>query len=182
MVASDEEIIKLLKSEEARRLREGYQLLVHAHADGLTTYIKNQLTSGSIKGVGDIRMEAMTIFVMNVQQGKFRGEASIRTFLFRVAYNLCIKEYKAAKKLDLDTLIQRLQTDQTEESPFVGATEILGNALKQLSEKCQELIRAFYWSGWTQKDIASELGKNEKAVKQQLYRCKEKLKTLVKIK
>lgn len=179
MTAIDAEIINLLKSIDDRQVRRGYQLLVQQYARNLTVYIRDRRPTDAIKAVEDIRMETLTIFVINVQQGKFREEASIKTYLLRVAKNLCFKEYKAEKKLDLDALMRRIYSSQTELPPSEKATEQLSGALKKLSAKCQEMIRLYYWRGWSQKEIAQELTTKEQAVKQQLYRCKEKLKNFL---
>ncbi len=182
MSISEEEIIRLLGSGNERDIHKGYKLLAKHYAQGLSYYIMKQLPDGSIKEVEDIRLESLTAFVMNVQKGKFRQEASIKTFLFRVAKNLCIQEFKNAKKIDLDTLMMQLLSENKDSQNSLDAKKILEQTMLKLTVKCQQLITAFYWRGWTHEEIGEELGKNSKAVKQQLYRCKEKLRELMGIK
>lgn len=57
-------------------------------------------------------------------------------------------------------------------------TRVLQNAIARLDPRCQELIKAHYYSGCTWKDIAKEEMKAPATIRQQASRCLQKLRVV----
>lgn len=97
-----------------------------------------------------------------------------RAWLFTVAANLSKNKirYKKLRKTDelLDTLIQ----EEREDLSFVW------EAVKSLPVKYRETIHLFYYEGYSTRDIAKILNRNESSVRSDLRRGREQLKKILK--
>ncbi len=97
-----------------------------------------------------------------------------RAWLFTVAANLSKNKirYKKIRKTDelLDTLIQ----EEREDLSFVW------EAVKALPVKYREVIHLFYYEGYSTRDIAKILNRNESSVRSDLRRGREQLKKILK--
>lgn len=122
--------------------------------------------------------------------GKFRHESSISTWLYRIAINLCKRDYKKQKRrnsivtdsLD-DPKISRVATNQSSET--ISADEvievseqedIIRHEIYALPKKHRTVIVLKYLQDLSYEEIADIIGCNIGTVKSRLSRAKEKLK------
>lgn len=100
--------------------------------------------------------------------------AKEKAWLFTVAANLSKNKirYKKLRKTDelLDTLIQ----EEREDLSFVW------EAVKTLPVKYRETVHLFYYEGYSTRDIAKILNRNENSVRSDLRRGREQLKKILK--
>src|SRR6476659_4947286 len=87
---SDIELIELIRTEEAiddpvKHLYEKYFYL-------LSSYIEQN--QGSREDAEDIFQEVVLTFIELIRKNKFRGESSVKTFLFAVNRNIWFNELK----------------------------------------------------------------------------------------
>ena len=100
--------------------------------------------------------------------------AKEKAWLLTVAVNLSKNKirYKKLRKTDelQDTLIQ----EEREDLSFVW------EAVKKLPVKYREVIHLFYYEGYSTRDIAKILNRNESSVRSDLRRGREQLKKILK--
>lgn len=113
----------------------------------------------------------------------FRGGCQLKTYVCRIAYNICInhlREYIRRKKIiaieeivitadSLDPPGQLIR----EEKERLAAKDI-ETILASASSRCLDLWRMHYWQRLTYEVIARKLGVALNTVKVRAYRCKEK--------
>ena len=104
----------------------------------------------------------------------FESREHEKAWLLRVAANMSKNRirYNAVRKTD--ELQEELVAEQREDLSFVW------DAVKSLPEKYREVIHLFYHEGYSTKQIADILGKNEATVRSDLHRGRAKLKELLK--
>jgi RNA polymerase sigma factor (sigma-70 family) len=84
----------------------------------------------------DIFQEGLTRTVMNIRDGRFRGESSFFTYLNGICRNICLKELNKMKGKNVEI------TDRIQEENSLDF-ELLNRLLelrKQLNEPCLEII------------------------------------------
>jgi len=84
----------------------------------------------------DIFQEGLTHAVINIREGRFRGESSFYTYLNSICRNICLKELSKIKGRNVEI------NDNVQEENTVDF-EILDQVLKirkQLNESCLEII------------------------------------------
>lgn len=104
----------------------------------------------------------------------FESREHEKAWLLRVAGNLSKNRirYNAVRKTD--ELNEELLAEQREDLSFVW------DAVKSLPEKYREVVHLFYHEGYSTKQIADILRKNEATVRSDLHRGRARLKELLK--
>ena len=108
----------------------------------------------------------------------FRGEASEKTYLTRIAVNTCKDMLRSAwfrhmdRRVTPDELPSRRETD-----PYHRE---VAAAVMNLPRKLREVILLYYYRGLTMEEIAEVLEISQPAVSGRLKRAREKLKAELK--
>jgi RNA polymerase sigma-70 factor (ECF subfamily) len=107
----------------------------------------------------------------------YRGECDLKTWVYRIAYNTAVDDYRARHATDSqrfvpfdDDLSDNL-TDEVHEEQV----DTLYRLIDRLSDKDKEIV-FLYLDQVPEKEIARVIGKSVPAVKQSIYRIKNKLK------
>lgn len=122
----------------------------------------------------DIRLEITRLF----SQGKFRGESSLRTYLWRVVSHTCLDQIRAEGRrqwTDLEELEQG-----TSDSPLVDPApvrhedrDLLLRVLERVSGDCRDLWRMIV-AGLSYRDMSLRMGVAEGTLRVRALRCREK--------
>lgn len=178
---TDAELISSLMSDNG--INEAIRFLYLAHFDILSRYIANN--SGNEQDGEDIFQEVMVAFVNLVKAGKFRGESSIRTFLFSLNKNIWLNELKRRSramaregKFEKQTNHQDVTADQAMEIRQTKAD--LLEVIDALGENCKKILLLYYYENRSMREILSALPyENEQVVRNKKSKCLKKLEQLV---
>ncbi|WP_205509887.1 RNA polymerase sigma factor [Longitalea arenae] len=142
--------------------------------------------SGTAPDAEDIFQETVVTFIDLVRKGKFRGEASVKTFLTAIARNLWLNELK--KRARSGVREKAFETDregiEMDVSQYIANREVKQEflvVLGKLGEPCKKLLTLFYYENLSMKDIVHHLPyENEQVVRNKKYKCLQALTELVK--
>ena len=104
----------------------------------------------------------------------FENEAHEKAWLLRVAANISKNKIDYNKVRQADELDERLAAEEREDLSFVW------EAVKSLPDNMREVIHLFYHEGYSTKEIASMLKRNESTVRSDLKRGRDKLRLVLK--
>ncbi|WP_246169293.1 RNA polymerase sigma factor [Rudanella paleaurantiibacter] len=112
---------------------------------------------------------------------RFQERSSFATWLYSIAYNYCVDQLRADKRLMLTALDS--QTDYhsytTEEADgYEYNLQLLSKVMKTMPDNEARLLRLKYQEGLDIRQIASQLNINDSAVKMRLKRSRERAKRL----
>jgi len=119
---------------------------------------------------------------------KFRGEAELFTWLYRITVNLSLNYRRKRKWERLFSFTEPADTDrwQTDESSRPDAMaerkevhHLLQKALARLPEKQRALVLLQRWEGLSYKQIAEVTGLSLSAVESKLHRANKKLAVML---
>lgn len=150
-------------NQQAERLLDSYgnSILRYAY-----TYMHNREDAEEILQETLIRfLQAKPLFVSTEHE---------KAWLLRVAGNLSKNKLRAEKIRQTDELKEELVAQQREDLAFVW------EAVSRLPEKQRQAIHLFYHEGYSTRQIAQILGKNEATVRSDLGRAREKLRKILK--
>jgi RNA polymerase sigma-70 factor, ECF subfamily len=118
-----------------------------------------------------------------LQQGKFRGESSFKTYLWRVVSHTCLDQIRAesrVKWIELDA------GDDAEDPPLPAASsghegagarsevkDLLLRVIERVPADCRELWRMIH-AGLSYREMSSRLGVAEGTLRVRVLRCREK--------
>lgn len=128
----------------------------------------------------DVFQEALLIFSRKVDEPDF--ELTVAPFHY--VKNTCkFIWYNASRKN------AKMRTDEISDTPDFDDQEWMEKeiklrrietAIKQIGQKCQQLLKLFYGKGATMSEIAKMLGlRNDKVAKAQKYKCIHKVKEVI---
>jgi RNA polymerase sigma-70 factor (ECF subfamily) len=123
----------------------------------------------------DVRLEVTRL----LGQGKFRGESSLRTYLWRVVSHTCLDQIRSQKKwqwTDLDDLEDRGNGTTSLPQTIPSGHEdrdLLLRVLAQVSQDCRELWRMIL-AGYSYRDMSLRMGVAEGTLRVRVLRCREK--------
>jgi len=128
----------------------------------------------------DIRLEITRL----LKQGKFRGESSFKTYLWRVVSHTCLDQIRAAGRVQWT----ELETDDGSDDPPATASipsthgsaaarsevkDLLLRVLERVPADCRELWRMIH-AGLSYKEMSDRLGVAEGTLRVRVLRCREK--------
>jgi RNA polymerase sigma factor (sigma-70 family) len=134
----------------------------------------------------DVFQETVVSFIEIVKKGKYRMEASIKTFLVSVAKNIWLNELKRRERSGYREKQFETGRDQKEEdiSQQIGDLEKkrqLRELLNKLGEPCRKILLLFYYENLSMKEMVDHLPyDNEQVVRNKKYKCLQQLTGFIK--
>jgi RNA polymerase sigma factor (sigma-70 family) len=130
--------------------------------------------------------ETVIAFINIVQQGKFRMEASVKTFLVSVARNVWRNEQK--KRMRTDSREQKFESARPQSEDGINEwidesdkKRQLRDLVFQLGEPCRKLLMLFYYENLSMREILNYLPyENEQVVRNKKYKCLQQLTEIMK--
>ena len=178
---SDGEVIHNLSNNV--ETDETIRFLYRSHYESIGRYVVNN--NGSWDDAQDIFQEAMIAFINLVKAGKFRGESSIKTFLYSLNKNIWLNELKKRGR----SQVREMKYEQANEKSESGAdvaleTREINNELMKtmeaLGENCKKILLLYYFENQSMREILSTLDyENEQVVRNKKYKCLKQLEEIV---
>lgn len=126
----------------------------------------------------DVRLEVTRL----LGQGKFRGESSLRTYLWRVVSHTCLDQLRAQSKwkwADLDTLDRGDDSVAHLHVPPANREDrdLLLRVLERVPPECREMWRMIV-AGLSYREMSLRLNVAEGTLRVRVLRCREKAAAL----
>ena len=145
------------------------------------TEVLNLLKKRGVSGIEaeDIFQEGVIAFIFNVRKGKFRGEASVKTYIAAICTHIFYNQLR--KKRSLIPLEGNIMVDlndyRTPEYLFIQQEkrQQLDELLAKLGEKCQKILRLWALK-YRMEEIAIELNyKSAGMARKKKHQCIKRL-------
>ena len=154
--------------------RQAFGELVEAYQPSLRRFLLN-LTLGDTALSDDLAQETFIKAYFSIRQ--FKGIASFKTWLFRIAYNEFFSEMRKTKTLRLDDISNNDPPDCPHNSSEARMDVMAAMAvLSPIERSC---ISLFYIDDVPIKKIAAITSMPEGSVKSHLFRAKAKMKNIL---
>lgn len=114
--------------------------------------------------------------------GMFKGESSEKTWITRIAINLCKNVRKKTWFQKERGIVPENQEEAVEKDKFSEREDamLVVAAIQQLSPKIREVMILYYYEEWSVKEIAEFLNVKENAILLRLKRGRDRLKMQLK--
>jgi RNA polymerase sigma-70 factor (ECF subfamily) len=103
-------------------------------------------------------------------------DGNLRSWLFRIARNLLIDEYRKTSSLTNTDLIDLAAQSNDLPDPRIDA---LAECVKSLDDRCRQLVQRFYFDGLSTTELSKELLIAPGTIGSRASRCREKLKECI---
>lgn len=176
---NEEEILELLRNPDTQR--QGFDLLVKEYSQRLYWQIRKMVYSH--EDANDILQDVFVKAWLNIE--KFRGDAKLSTWLYKIAINesiTFINRSKAKQNLSIDDddsfLLDKLEGDEY----FDGdeAQLILQKAIVTLPEKQRLVFQMKYFNEMKYDEMSDILGTSVGALKASYHHAVKKVERFLK--
>ncbi len=181
MFHSDQALLTALRGN--REMDKAVRFLYRQYFDVLSIYTMQN--SGSEQDAEDVFQEVVVSFIELVNQNKFRGESSIKTFLYSLNRHIWLNELKKRNRMQARNLKFEKAKGQAEAdvSAHIVDREARGQVMKvidQLGDACKQVLMAFYYQELSVKEMLEFLPyENEQVVRNKKYKCLKKLEEML---
>jgi RNA polymerase sigma factor (sigma-70 family) len=177
----DAELLQAIQDD--RNMDDAIRYLYRNYFDGMSIYV--QQNQGNRQDAEDIFQESIVAFIQLVQQNRFRGDASIKTFLFAINKNTWLNELKRRGRAD----IREAKFETAKETVDAGITHyitgrearatVLG-VMDKLGEGCKKILLAFYYENLSMKEILGTMNyENDQVLRNKKHKCLKQLEQLL---
>lgn len=169
--------VALIKQNDATTLKELYKV----------NYIKVKhfvlKNSGSEQQAKDVYQEAFLAMWRNIKNDKFSAESetAINGYIYTIAKNKWMDHLRSLRYKNTTFINREIEFDETEtEENELQSRKIklIMEAVSQLGERCQLLLKLFYFQRKPFKEIAQIMAMDEASARNAKYRCQEQLKKM----
>jgi RNA polymerase sigma factor (sigma-70 family) len=177
----DSELVANLRS--GKRMDETIKAIYRNNFESLCWWVMNN--SGSRQDAEDVFQEVVVAFIDLVQKDKFRGESTVKTFLFSLNRHIWLNELKKrgralAREEKYEKGQERTEMDS---SHLIADREGKAQVIKlvgQLGETCKKILLLFYYENLSISEILDTLDyENEQVVRNKKYKCLKQLEQMI---
>jgi RNA polymerase sigma factor (sigma-70 family) len=178
---ADTELLEAIR--QGRGLDAAIKAVYQEYFESLVWIVKNN--SGSQQDAEDIFQEVVVNFIDLVQKDKFRGESSVKTFLFSMMRHTWLNELKKTGRSEARELKYEKAkgTEELDVSHLIAGREAkqqLMNLVEQLGEICKKILVMFYYENLSMKEILENLSyESEQVVRNKKYKCLKQLEQMI---
>ena len=180
----------ILSSDPAKR-NQAFRLLYESRQ--VKAKIREWADFYGLKGMAnsDVLQEAIILLDKTVREGKFKGESRVETFLLGICKNIIRDGSKKASKVILADSFSDNLTDEgdiadnnlmlmEQSDTEMRRDDALKKAMSQLTEKCQENLRLYYFDNQAMAAVAAARGlANAEQAKKAVSRCRQSLREII---
>jgi RNA polymerase sigma factor (sigma-70 family) len=180
---TDTELIEAIKSPHNADLDKAIRYMYDTYYDMLKIYTCQN--SGTDEDAQDVFQEVLVSFIDVVKKDKFRGESSIKTFLFTMNRNTWLNELKKRGRAEKRETIFENQKDSTlmDVSHIMAENETRKQILSivdELGEICKQILLAYYYENLSMKEILINVEyESEQALRNKKSKCLKQLEQLL---
>mgnify|MGYP000856091304 CR=1 FL=1 len=177
----DEELLQAIQN--GSNIESAIRYLYRNYFDALSIYV--QQNQGNSQDAEDIFQESIVAFIQMVQQNRFRGDASIKTFLFSINKNTWLNELKRRNRAG----IREAKFETGKETVDEGITHYIAgrearsqvlDVMNKLGEGCKKILLAFYYENLPMKEILVTMNyENDQVLRNKKHKCMKQLEQLL---
>ena len=141
--------------------------------------------NGTPDDAKDIYQEAFLSAWRNIRMDKFRPrqDGALEAYILQIARYKWLDHLRTSRYKHTVSFVsehENLMTFDTPDDITEKRIQIIKTHFRTLGEGCHKLLTRFYYKNESMKTIAADMGWTEATVKNNKYRCMEKLRNLIK--
>lgn len=177
----DSELVARLRAGE--RMDDVIKAIYRTHFESLAWYVQNN--SGSRQDAEDVFQEVVMTFIGLVQADKFRGESTVKTFLYSLNRHIWLNDLKKrgralAREEKYSKGNEWIELDAAEFIAERESKSLVMDLMDKLGETCKQILLLFYYENQSMKEILETLHyENEQVVRNKKYKCLKQLGQLL---
>lgn len=152
-----------------------YQQVFLAHFEDCLSFLQLQYKA-SHQDAYDASMDSLVAFCDLLKKGRIQY-GNLRFLFTQMAGQIYYRKRKEDSRF-LELTSDEDMADEPDEDLPSDALDTFNQAWPRLGKDCQQLLKSFFYDQKKLKDIATQLEKNETAIRKQKQRCMTKLQEI----
>ena len=136
---------------------------------------------GNDEDGADVFQEAVLVMIEKIREKRFRGDSSIKTFLFGIVRNLWLMELRTRERRKKRE--EQYMTGEPSIQHSIGINKSgtdLNSIFDQLGDVCKRILIGFYYENKSMKILLEQFDfKNEQVLRNRKNNCMRKLKEML---
>ncbi len=128
----------------------------------------------------DVVNEIITQVIEKVQNGEFRGESSIGTFIYTITSRRIIDFIRQKTRVLKEAPEPAPWPDPCEDAEARERSRILAEAIKRLKPKFKEVLELYYYQELSRNEVAERLGISPRRVSERINYAQKLLRKMIK--
>ncbi|MCF1714211.1 sigma-70 family RNA polymerase sigma factor [Flavihumibacter sp. RY-1] len=171
-------VIALQQADINRPVKELY----NSYFEMLTAFLRTK--GAAQEEAADIFQESILVFIEAARAGKFKGDSSIKSYLFGIAKNLWLEEIRSSERRN------RRQQVFHQASPTIESTEarIFNKEMQKtwlqlfnsIGSVCKAILMGFYYEKLSMRELLDKVSfASEQALRNKKSKCMKALKEML---
>ncbi len=157
---------------------QGIVDIVEEYRVGLLLYLNGFVRNYSVAE----ELTEDTFFRLITKKPRFSGRSSFKSWLYAIGRNVAVDHIRHSARLvtaPIEDMENYLADGQDLERAYLREERnvVLHRAIRELAVDYRAVLWLSFFEGFTNKEIATALGKSERQIKNLLYRAKQSLKS-----
>lgn len=158
--------------------------LYRNHYLALSSYIRQN--QGSEQDAEDIFQEVIVSFIEIVKKDKFRGESTVKTFLYSLMRYTWLNELKKRGRTIMREAkygmgIDEVENDVSQLMVEREAKSMVMAMMDKMGDTCRKILTAYYYDNLSMKEILPLVNyENEQVLRNKKYKCLKSLEQMLK--
>ncbi|CAM3350000.1 RNA polymerase sigma factor [Aequorivita lipolytica] len=174
------ETVVLIKKNDAATLKNLYK----TNFTKVKRYVVKN--SGSEQQAKDVYQEAFVAMWRNIKNDRFAAESdtAINGYLFQIAKYKWLDHVRSVKYKNTTFINRDIEYEEPEieiEENKSQKIKLIMDCIGNLGERCQTLLKLFYFERKQYKEIAQIMSMDEASARNAKYRCQEQLRKMTQI-
>jgi len=158
--------------------QSAFDQIMHEFRQGLIFFLRSYVKS--YETAEDLAED--TFVELIIHQGRFRGQSSLKTFIYSVARHKAIDHIRREQRrptVSLDEITHWQGDEDTPEEHYLAQErgQVIAKAIATLSPDYQEVLRLLYLERLSYDDISRIMRKSHKQIDNLAYRARNTLRT-----
>lgn len=165
--------------------QEAFTRLVDQHAPVIWTVINRMTSDGEL--AKDLFQETVIRFWKGLSG--FQGASKLSTWLYRIAYRVCLDSLDSANTRMMTSLDERVEAtgfevDDESRSGHkfedqIAASDAVSKAMNRLRPEWKMMVMMYYWREFSVEEVAEITGRPVNTVKVYLHRARAELRQVL---
>lgn len=177
MKVSDQDLIHQLLSIDVATADKAWQHIYRSYYPVIKRLVLR--SRGSEQDAVDVFQDTLMILHRNIRAEVFKGESTLKTYIYSIARNLWLKQYK---KMQKSAIVEALAYETAaEDLAYVRNADIVSGLMEQLKDDCNKILREYYYNNRSMAELQEMFKLNSiQATKNKKWRCLGYLVKLIK--
>ncbi len=177
----DEKLIADLCSNDELIINEAFYYLYKKYYQMAANFVKHN--NGTEAEAEDVFQESLIAFYENIRSMKFRGESSIKTYLYATVRNTWYSYLRSNNNtfnIENPELSFVADVNEPDAAYNKELSDLINEMMDRIGDSCKKVLRYYYYDKLSMKEIQERMNFGTvKSAKTQKYKCLKKLIALV---